>query len=88
MSGRPPGSRNKKSKSVCASKDAKSLKRKRWQRKLENAVKLDESLTAEAKRAGTANPSGDASFLYQNTQGKILGKQFDRVAERVKRGRH
>jgi hypothetical protein len=84
--GRPPGSKNRNAKANHESKDAKALGRKRHQRRLEAAVKLDEFLTAEAKQASAARP-GDASFHYQNTQAKILGKQFDRVAERLKRGR-
>jgi hypothetical protein len=87
MRGRPPGSRNKERKSDLESKDAKSLRRKRHQRRLEDAVRLDEFLTAEKKKASAANPTGDPAFLYQNTQAKILGKDFDRVAERMKRRR-
>ena len=82
--GRPPGSKNRNVMNH-ASKDWKALRRKRHQRKLEDAVRLDEFLTAEAKQASAANPSGDASFLYQGEQAKILGKQFDRVAKRLKR---
>jgi hypothetical protein len=82
--GRPPGSRNKTVKSDHESKDAKTLRRKRHQRRLEDAVKLDEFLTAEAKQASAANPGGDTSFHYQGTQAKLLGKQFDRVAKRLK----
>ena len=81
--GRPPAAETKNQNRTTCSKDLKGLKRKRHQRKLEAAVKLDEFLTAEAKQAGAANPGGDASFLYQNTQAKIFGKQFDRVAERL-----
>jgi hypothetical protein len=91
MRGRLPGSRNKKRKSDRESKDPKSRKRKHHQRKLEVAVGVHEFLTAEAKQAAAANPGGDASFLYQNTQakgfGEKFGKQFDRVAKRLKRGR-
>jgi hypothetical protein len=83
MRGRPPGSKNKNPKSD-ASKDAK---RKRHQRGLENAVKLDEFLSVEAKQAREADPGGDPAFFYQNTQPKILGRPFDRVAERLKRKR-
>jgi hypothetical protein len=81
--GRPPGSRNKNPKPIVS----KDTKRKRHQRKLEDAVRLDEFLTAEKNKAKSANPDGDETFLYQGTQAKILGKQFDRVAERLKRGR-
>jgi hypothetical protein len=79
--GRPPGSRNKTPNPIVS----KEAKRKRHQRRLEDAVRLDEFLTAEAKQASAKNPDGDASFLYQGEQAKILGKQFDRVAKRLKR---
>jgi hypothetical protein len=86
MRGRPPGSRNKKRKSDEESKDAKSRRRKRHQRSMEAAVRLHEFLTAEAEKASAANPAGDPAFFYQGTQAKILGKIFDRVDERLKRG--
>jgi hypothetical protein len=82
MRGRPPGSRNKKPKSDLVSKNTK---RKRHQRMLENAVRLHELFEGEPNRAREANPGGDESCLYQGTQAKILGKSFDRVAERMKR---
>ena len=86
MRGRPVGSKNKKPKSEYESKDAKGLRRTRHQRSLENAVKLDEFLTAEAEQANAINPDA-APFHYQNTQAKIAGKQFKRVADRLKRRR-
>ena len=88
MRGRPPGKGNEK-RNPFPSKDAR---RKRHQRGLEHAVRIDEFLTAEAKKAGAANPGGDASFLYQGTQAKMLrerglGEDFDRVAKRLKRAK-
>jgi hypothetical protein len=87
MRGRPLGSRNKKRKSDHESKDAKSLRRKRHQRNVENAVRNHELYTEEANRARAANPDVDEAFLYQGTQATMLGKDFDRVAERLKRRR-
>jgi hypothetical protein len=65
---------------------SKASKRKRHQRKLEDHVRLHEFLVKEAARATVVNP-GAKDFHYQGTQAKIGGKQYDRVAERLKRNR-
>jgi hypothetical protein len=76
--GRRIGSKNKNPKP-----QSKEARRKEHQRRMEVAVKLDEFLTAEAKQAIAANP-GKSALLYQGTQAKILGRQFVRVAKRLK----